>query len=94
MELSCKSTFPMDRQSLLLSSAIITCLIGVACSSVGPFLLYLLGLVVSALLGLIAYLGLRFKFSSRFQSDRKYPQAASGTNQACAVNPVSLMRQL
>ena len=69
----------MDRQSFILSSAVVTCIIGVGCSSVGPFLLYLLGLVVSAFLGVVVYLGLRFKFSSRFRSDKKFPQCATGT---------------
>ena len=67
----------LDKQSLLLSSSSVLLLALVACSSIGPVLLYISGLLISALLGISGYLALRLKFSSPFKSIPKFPEEAS-----------------
>jgi len=67
----------LDKQFIILSSSSVLLLALVACSSIGPVLLYISGLLVSALLGISGYLALRLKFSSPFKSIPKFPEQAS-----------------
>jgi hypothetical protein len=70
-------TMKIDKQCVLLSSSSVLILALVACSSIGPFLLYISGLFISALLGISGYLAIRLNFSSRLKSIPKFPEEAS-----------------
>ena len=62
-----------ERQNVVLPSSVFVAAVILISSSLGPILLYVTGLVASAILGIILYFTLRIKFSSRHKSLPKYP---------------------
>jgi len=62
-----------DRQNLFVTSSVFCAAAILFASSLGPFVLYILGILTSAILGICIYCTLRLRFSSPYRSFIKYP---------------------